>query len=124
VSYGQRDMRKVQEIAQEAARTVSRVVPDKDPVCNLMEFGDSSVNFDLRFWISDPQNGLANVRSEVYLAVWDALHEHDIEIPFPQRDVYIKEFPGRAADEVAPAETAENGEADENHETPSQSPAR
>jgi small-conductance mechanosensitive channel len=118
VSYGQRDMRKVQEIAQEAARTVSRVVPDKDPVCNLMEFGDSSVNFDLRFWISDPQNGLANVRSEVYLAVWEALHEHDIEIPFPQRDVYIKEFPGRAADQVASASTAELDE------TASQSPAK
>jgi small-conductance mechanosensitive channel len=118
VSYGQRDMKLVQQIAQDAARTVSRVVPDKDPVCNLMEFGDSSVNFDLRFWISDPQNGLANVRSEVYLAVWEALHEHDIEIPFPQRDVYIKEFPGRAADQVASASTAELDE------TASQSPAK
>lgn len=101
VSYGQRDLKTVQQIAQEAAKSVKRVVSDRDPVCNLMEFGDSSVNFDLRFWIADPQNGLANVRSDVYLAVWEALHEAGVEIPFPQRDVYIKQFPGREAD--APA---------------------
>ncbi|XBQ15667.1 MAG: mechanosensitive ion channel domain-containing protein [Oceanicaulis sp.] len=93
VSYGQRDLKLVQKIAQDAARTVNRVVPDKDPVCNVMEFGDSSVNFDLRFWITDPQNGLANVTSDVYLAVWEALHENGVEIPFPQRDVYIKQAP-------------------------------
>jgi small-conductance mechanosensitive channel len=93
VSYATRDLKRVQELAQEAAKTVDRVVADRNPVCNVMEFGDSSVNFDLRFWITDPQNGLANVRSEVYLAVWDALHEAEIEIPFPQRDIYIKEMP-------------------------------
>ena len=93
VSYATRDLKKVQELAQEAAKTVDRVVPDKNPVCNVMEFGDSSVNFDLRFWITDPQNGLSNVTSDVYLAVWEALHENDIEIPFPQRDIYIKQMP-------------------------------
>ena len=30
------------------------------PVCNLIGFGDSSVDFDLRFWIRDPANGIAN----------------------------------------------------------------
>ena len=93
VSYATRDLKKVQHLAQEAAKTVDRVVPDKNPVCNVMEFGDSSVNFDLRFWITDPQNGLSNVTSDVYLAVWDALHENEIEIPFPQRDIYIKQMP-------------------------------
>jgi small-conductance mechanosensitive channel len=93
VSYATRDLKMVQELAQNAARTVDRVVPDKNPVCNVMEFGDNSVNFDLRFWITDPQNGLANVRSDVYLAVWEALHAAGIEIPFPQRDIYIKEMP-------------------------------
>ncbi|MEO1038241.1 MAG: mechanosensitive ion channel domain-containing protein [Pseudomonadota bacterium] len=97
VSYATRDLRAVQEMAQEAARSVDRVVSSKDPVCNVMEFGDNSVNLDLRFWITDPQNGLANVRSEVYLALWEKLHEAGIEIPFPQRDIHIKEMPGRIA---------------------------
>lgn len=93
VSYATRDLKAVQELAQNAAKTVDRVVPAKDPVCNVMEFGDNSVNFDLRFWINDPHNGLSNVRSDVYLAVWEALHEAGIEIPFPQRDIYIKQMP-------------------------------
>ena len=93
VSYSTRDLKAVQEMAQEAAQTVDRVVPDRNPVCNVMEFGDSAVNFDLRFWIKDPQNGLANVRSDVYLAIWEKLHEAGVEIPFPQRDIHIKEMP-------------------------------
>ncbi|WP_300541177.1 mechanosensitive ion channel domain-containing protein [Maricaulis sp.] len=94
VSYGTVDMEKVQQLAIAAAQTVDRVVPDKTPVCNLMEFGDSSVNFDLRFWISDPQNGLSNVRSDVYMAIWKSFHENGIEFPFPQMDVHVKEMPG------------------------------
>ncbi len=96
VSYGTRDLKKVQALAIEAAKTVDRVVPERDPVCNVMEFGDSSVNFDLRFWIRDPQNGQANVRSDVYLALWEVLHEDGIEIPFPHMDLYVKSLPDRA----------------------------
>ncbi len=96
VSYATRDLKAVQKLAEEAAMTVDRVVSTNKPVCNVMEFGDSSVNFDLRFWIRDPENGQSNVRSDVYLAVWEALHEAGVEIPFPQRDIYIKEMPHRA----------------------------
>ncbi|KAA5804750.1 mechanosensitive ion channel [Alkalicaulis satelles] len=97
VSYKTRDLRKVQEIALKAAASVARVVPDKEPTCNLMEFGDSSVNFELRFWIADPEAGLSNVRSEVYFALWEALHEEGIEIPFPQIDLHVKETPAVSA---------------------------
>jgi small-conductance mechanosensitive channel len=55
-----------------------------------MGFGDSSVDLELRFWISDPRNGVSNVKSQVLLKVWDILKEHDIEIPFPQRDLHIR----------------------------------
>ena len=54
------------------------------------------MNFDLRFWISDPQNGQANVRSDVYLALWERLHEEGVEIPFPQMDLHVKALPDRA----------------------------
>jgi len=101
VSYKTRDLRAVQALAQKAALTVPRVVADKDPVCNVMEFGDSSVNFDLRFWIADPEAGLSNVRSDVYLAVWDSLHEAGVEIPFPQMDLHVKALPGAAPEAAA-----------------------
>lgn len=93
VSYSTDDLRAVQKIATDAAVAVDRVVSSPAPVCNLVGFGDSSVDFDLRFWITDPANGLANVRNEVYLGIWDGLKAANIEIPFPQRDLHVKSLP-------------------------------
>jgi len=90
VSYSTRDLKKVQQLAVDAASAVARVVDNPKPVCNLIAYGDSSVDFDLRFWIEDPEAGLANVRSEVFMGVWERLHEHNIEIPFPQRDLHLR----------------------------------
>ena len=90
VSYATKDLRAVKKMAEEEAVKVDRVLKAPAPMCNVMEFGDSSVNFDLRFWISDPANGLANVRSQVFLALWDRLHEMGVEIPFPQRDLHLR----------------------------------
>lgn len=90
VSYRTGDLKLVQQLAIDAAKAASRVIDTPAPVCNLVEYGDSSVNFDLRFWITDPQNGMANVKSEVLIGLWERLHENNIEIPFPQRDLHLK----------------------------------
>jgi small-conductance mechanosensitive channel len=66
-----------------------------------MQFGESSVQFDLRFWINDPSNGISNVKSAVMLALWDALHDHNIEIPFPQIDLHVKSLPKAAPEGLA-----------------------
>jgi small-conductance mechanosensitive channel len=55
----------------------------------MIGFGDNSVDLELRFWIDDPSNGVGNVRSEVFLAIWDRFQKEGIEIPFPQRDIHI-----------------------------------
>ena len=60
------------------------------PVCHLVRFGDSSVDFVLRFWISDPAGGVVNIKGQVLLAVWDALKDNGISVPYPQRDLHIK----------------------------------
>lgn len=83
------DVHKVIEIAKAAAVTPERVLDTHEPVCWITGFGDSSVDFSLRFWISDAHNGLTNVKGEVFLALWDAFKEHGIEIPYPHREVYI-----------------------------------
>jgi small-conductance mechanosensitive channel len=57
----------------------------------LTGFGDSSLDFVLRFWIHDPQGGVMNVKGEVLLAVWDAFKEHGIEIPYPHRQLLIRD---------------------------------
>ena len=70
-----------------------RVLKSPAPKCLVMGFGDSSVNLQLRFWIKDPQNGVANITSEVLLKVWDTLKANQIEIPFPQLDLHVKRQP-------------------------------
>ncbi len=83
------DPHKVREVACAAAATADRVVADPAPVCHLSEFGDSSLNFLLRFWVNDPENGVANVSGQVMLALWDALKENGIGIPYPHREVFV-----------------------------------
>jgi small-conductance mechanosensitive channel len=77
----------VRRIAIEAAQSVDRVLSKKPPVCHIIGFGDSSVDYVLRFWIEDPTGGLTNIRGNVYLALWDAFQAHSISIPFPQHEV-------------------------------------
>ncbi|MGR3379147.1 mechanosensitive ion channel family protein [Salipiger abyssi] len=97
-AYGD-DPHKVRRIAIEAAQGVNRVLSEKPPVCHIVGFGDSSVDYILRFWIRDPTGGLTNIRGNVYLALWDAFQEHGISIPFPQREVrMLNEAPSRALD--------------------------
>ncbi|QHQ36698.1 mechanosensitive ion channel family protein [Algicella marina] len=88
VSYDS-DPHHVRKIAREAAATEKRVVGNPAPVCHIVGFGDSSIDFILRFWIEDPSAGLTNVRGNVYLALWDALKRENIDIPFPRRDIQM-----------------------------------
>ena len=88
-SYGN-DPHLVRRIATEAAGSIDRVLEKpKAPVCHIVGFGDSSVDYILRFWIKDPTGGLTNIRGAVNLALWDAFQEHGVSIPFPQREVRL-----------------------------------
>ncbi|WP_081536108.1 mechanosensitive ion channel family protein [Rhodovulum sp. P5] len=94
------DPHKVRAIAVEAAKGVNRVLHSTPPVCHIVGFGDSSVDYILRFWIGDPTQGLTNVRGNVYLALWDAFQTNDISIPFPQREVKL--LPGSRVERAGP----------------------
>ena len=54
-----------------------------------MHFGDSGIELELRFWISDPQDGVNNVRSDVNRAIWRLFKEHRITIPVAQHEVWV-----------------------------------
>jgi small-conductance mechanosensitive channel len=86
VSYAS-DPHAVSRLALAAIAGLPRVLPTPMPVCHLTKFGDSSLDFVIRFWISDPIKGTTNVRSEVMFALWDAFKREGIEIPYPVRDV-------------------------------------
>jgi small-conductance mechanosensitive channel len=92
VSYDS-DPHQVIELAIAAARNSARVYEHREPVCWMTAFGDSSLDFVLRFWIADPRQGLTNIRGQVLLAIWDSFKEHDIKIPYPHREVIMKTPP-------------------------------
>lgn len=87
-SYGD-DPHLVRRVAIAAAAGCGRVLEKPAPVCHITAFGDSSVNYLLRFWIDDATAGLTNIRGDVFLALWDAFKAEGISIPFPQREVRV-----------------------------------
>ncbi len=89
------DPHKVRKLACDAAASVDRVLAMRPPVCHIVGFGDSSVDYILRFWITDPTGGLTNIRGNVFLALWDTFKENNISIPFPQREVKLLEEPAK-----------------------------
>jgi len=92
VSYDT-DMDHAMELMKQACVDVPRVLNHPKPVVWMLEFGDNSVNFEIRCWIKDPQSGVGNFKAAILKRVWDLFKEHDIEIPFPQRVIHIKSLP-------------------------------
>lgn len=89
VSY-ESDIHAVIALMVAAAKEVPRILTHPEPICQLKNFGDSSVDMELCLWINDPENGVTNVSSAVRLAIWDSFKVNGIVIPFPQRDVHLK----------------------------------
>jgi small-conductance mechanosensitive channel len=88
VRYGT-DPTRVLPLLREAALAHPEVLREPAPVALFREFGDSSLNFAVRFWIAEPQR-FWTVWSEVTISVSKALEAAGIEIPFPQRDLHLK----------------------------------
>ncbi|MGD8516557.1 MAG: mechanosensitive ion channel, partial [Anaerolineae bacterium] len=65
------------------------IVTDPPPRVVFTEFGDSSINFKLFVWVLDPIQ-IPFASSDIRLKIWDLFQEHEIEIPFPQRDLHLR----------------------------------
>jgi small-conductance mechanosensitive channel len=87
------DVHQVAGLMIAAAQSIDRVLGEPPPVCQLKNFGENAIEMDLRFWISDPENGIANVSSAVRMAIWDAFKANGVIIPFPHRVVKILDQP-------------------------------
>ncbi len=92
VSYAS-DMARVQDLMLQAARESPRVLDEPQSNVWMVEYGDSSVNFEILVWINDPEGGVGNVKSDVLNRLWWLFKEHGVEIPFPQRDLNVKHWP-------------------------------
>ena len=88
VAYGS-NLKEVTNMVEEAVNAMSNqyIDPEKRAKCVATEMGDSSVNFKLAVWAEAPKR--SHVISEVLKCIYDTLNEHNIPIPFPQRDVHI-----------------------------------
>jgi small-conductance mechanosensitive channel len=87
------DLPLAQKLMIQAATKADRVMRNRPPTVWLTAFGESSVDHEILVWISDPEQGVGSVRSEVLNRVWALFKEHGIEIPFPQRDLHVRNWP-------------------------------
>lgn len=94
VSYSA-DPRKVEQILLAAAESEPSVSNEKPPVVRFVEFGDSSLNFQLLVWINVRTTPRRLVRSALYFTIFEELAKAGIEIPFPQRDIHIRSTVGK-----------------------------
>ena len=90
VSYAT-DINTVPDIIGPAVAALDFVLNDPmPPDVELDNFGDSGIDFIVEFWVNGIDDGRFKYRSQVRFAVWNALKDAGIEIPFPQRVVEIK----------------------------------
>lgn len=107
VAYGT-DVRRLQPLVVQAMASVPRVLASPAPSCSLGSFGADGLDLVLGFWIGDPENGQANVKSEVNLAVLDLFNREGVEIPFPQR---VMRVAASATGDPAPASVVPTSQA-------------
>lgn len=108
VSY-ESDIALARDLMLAAATEHPRCSTEPAPQCFLIAFADSSVNFTLYFWLDDITKGRRGPQSEVMFAIWNKFAENDITIPFPQRDLHVKNWPADNAAQTA-AKTEAEGE--------------
>ena len=92
------DVDLVMRLLGEAARVSPRVLAEPPPSVALSAFGADGLEFTVGFWIADPENGLLGLRSQINLAILQALKQHGIDIPYPQRVLHVTGAPLPAAD--------------------------
>jgi len=89
VSYAA-DQALAQKLMKEAAIAGPRVLSDPAPNVWMDAWGNSSVDYQILVWITDPEQGVGNVRSDILNRLWILFKENGVEIPFPQLDVHLR----------------------------------
>ncbi len=89
------DPEEVIALLEATARSQKRILPNPAPKGLLLRYGDSSIDYALRFWIANPMDNVS-ICSEVQAGIWRAFRDRDIEIPFPQQVQYQVEGPPKS----------------------------
>ncbi len=89
VSYNE-DPEVIRKILLEVADENDGILKQPKPDVLFQEYADSALVFDLRVWTREYINRPDVLKSQIYYAAFRKFKEHNIEIPFPQRDLHIK----------------------------------
>ena len=104
VAYGS-DTRLATELLYKVAAAEPEVLTNPEPVVVFQEFGENSLNFELRVFVT----GLTifrRLRHQIHLAIDDEFRRHKIEIAFPQRDLHLRSLPQNLIDALQPGVAA------------------
>lgn len=92
VSYSS-DVNLVRETLTEVAKKADFILNSPSAEARFLEFGNSSLNFELLAWVDLRKTRIPLVKSNLNYMIWDAFKEKGIQIPFPQRDVWFRNEP-------------------------------
>ncbi|WP_439539329.1 mechanosensitive ion channel family protein [Sphingomonas sp.] len=95
------DVKLAQKLMLEAALESPRVLQSPRPNVWMTSFGDYALEHEILAWISDPEGGVGNVKSDVLNRLWVKFQEHGIEIPFPQQVLHFRSSKGDRIGSVA-----------------------
>ena len=87
VAYGS-DLDKVKSLLETAVSSHPDVLKDPFPIVRFMNFGESSLDFDILFYTNNMMQ-IDFIKSDIRFAINRTFREHNISIPFPQRDVHV-----------------------------------
>jgi small-conductance mechanosensitive channel len=88
------DVELAEKLMLEAMLECPRVIRTRPTAAWITELGEAGIAFEIRFWINDPEEGLANVRSDVLKLVWKKFNEHGIALPNrAERDLHLRDTP-------------------------------
>jgi small-conductance mechanosensitive channel len=88
ISY-RSDLDVAMRVLVDAALAHPRVLKVPAPKVLIRAFADNGIELELGVWVNDPEEGRANLRSDIYCTVWREFQAKGIEIPYPQREVRV-----------------------------------
>jgi small-conductance mechanosensitive channel len=97
IAYGN-DVELAEQLMFQAAKTAPRVLEHPVPAVRIVSLGDNGINYEIRLWIDDPEDGIGNVRSDVLKGVLILFRENNIRLAQPKFEIRIRE---RSAPDIA-----------------------
>lgn len=91
------DQQRAKALMLEAALESPRVLNEPPANVWMAAFGENGVEYEILVWINDPESGVGSVKSDVLNRLWVLFADNGITVPYPQRDLHIRDWPDAAA---------------------------